>query len=201
MKENLKNSNGIDSHIEAILFLKGEPMSIKQLAKILEMDEEKVGEAVDVLRENLLGRGICLVKKENSVALATSPESSKFTKILIKGEFDSQLTKASLETLSIVVYRGPVSRSEIDYIRGVNSTFILRNLLIKGLVERVSNPCDSRSYLYKPSFLLLQYLGIQNIEELPEYNNFNETVKKFIKENGNKNEQQKENIGGFNSDN
>ena len=81
-----------------------------------------------------------------------------------------------METLSIILYQGPISRSDIDYIRGVNSQFILRNLLIRGLIERIDNPNDARSFLYKVSINLLANLGINKIEELPEY----EQVKKDI---------------------
>lgn len=170
----------IENNIEALLFLKGEPMTIKQLSKTLKEPEDKVKSAIDYLQNNLSGRGIRLIKKEDSVMLTTAPESSGFTKELVKEEFNSELTKASLETLSIIVYKGPINRSKIDYIRGVNSAFTVRNLLIRGLVERVINPKDSRSYLYKPSFQFLQYLGIQNIKDLPEYEEFNKKSEEFI---------------------
>ena len=162
----------IENHIESILFLKGEPMTAKQLSKVLEKPESEIKSALNSLQEKLSESGIRLLKKNSSFMLATAPESSKFTQKLIKEEFDSELSKAALEVLAIVVYRGPITRSEIDYIRGVNSTFTVRSLLIKGLIEREINPKNSRSYLYKPTFQLLQYLGIGNIEELPEYDMF-----------------------------
>lgn len=170
----------IENNIEALLFLKGEPMTIKQLSKILKESESNVESAINSLQNNLSDRGIKLIKKEDSVMLTTSPKSSEFTKELVKEEFNSELTKASLETLSIIVYKGPINRSKIDYIRGVNSAFTVRNLLIRGLVEKVVNPKDSRSYLYKPSFQFLQYLGIQNIKDLPEYEEFNKKSEEFI---------------------
>ncbi|MBI2099909.1 MAG: SMC-Scp complex subunit ScpB, partial [Candidatus Vogelbacteria bacterium] len=71
--------------------------------------------------------------------------------------------------LTIVLYKGPLTRAEIDYIRGVNSSFILRHLSIRGLVERIPNPKDARSFLYRPTFDLFQHLGLSKIEELPEY--------------------------------
>lgn len=169
-----------ENHIESILFLKGEPMTIKQLSKLLKKTESEIKSALSSLQEKLSERGIRLLKKEDSFMLATAPESSKFTKELIKEEFDSELSKAALETLAIVVYRGPITRAEIDHIRGVNSTFTARNLLIKGLIEREINPKDSRSYLYKSSFQLLQYLGIQSIKDIPEYEDFNKKTEEFI---------------------
>jgi segregation and condensation protein B len=170
----------LDAHIEALLFLKGEPMSFKELAKILDIQENEARSAADFLREKLLGRGIQLIQKDNSLMLATSPESANFTRNLIQEEFSPQLSRAGLEVLSIVVYKGPISRSSIDYIRGVNSAFCLRNLLVRGLLERKLNPQDNRSYLYHSSFQLLQHLGIKNVNELPEFRNLNEQIEDFI---------------------
>ncbi|MBU3925682.1 SMC-Scp complex subunit ScpB [Patescibacteria group bacterium] len=181
--------NNIDSHIEALLFLKGEPMTIKELAKILAVKESDVKIATGELDKKLVDRGIVLVQKEDSYMLATSSKSSEFAKILVKEEFNPELTKASLEVISIVAYRGPISRAEIDYIRGVNSTFILRNLLVRGLIERIPNPRDSRSFIYKLSFQLLEYLGIKKINDLPEFGEFNKKIEDFIKENDNSKEE------------
>ncbi len=184
----------LDSHIEAVLFLKGEPMNAAELAKIFEVKEKEVEEAIDLLREKLSGRGVCLMEKDDSIMLATSPESSVFTKTLIEEEFDSQPGKAALETLSVIVYRGSVTRADIDYIRGVNSSFILRNLLIRGFVERTQNPRDNRSFIYKPSFYLLQYLGARNINDLPEYGVFNEKMENFIEDGKRENDNNTDNI-------
>lgn len=172
--------NDIEKKIEAILFLNGEAMTIKQIVKILEKKEEEIVLAINSLQNNLSERGIRLIKKDDSVMLVTAPEASDVTQKLIKEEFNSELTKVALETLSIIIYRGPTTRADIDYIRGVNSSFILRNLLIKGLIEKEVNPKDSRSFIYKPSFQLLQYLGVQSLNELPEYGNFNKKIENFI---------------------
>jgi len=184
-------NNNLDAHIEAILFVKGEPMLVSGLVKILNAPEKAIEEALVSLSEKLSERGIRLVRKDKSVMLASSPESSEFARLLLEDEVDSKLTKVGLETLAIVVYKGPVSRPEIDYIRGVNSAFILRNLLIRGLVERIPNPNDSRSFLYKPSFKLLQYLGIGNISELPEHGDFNKKMEEFVEESENRDRDEK----------
>ncbi len=101
--------------------------------------------------------------------LATAPEAGPLLERIAKEERSKDIGKAGLETLAIILYRGPVTRAEVDYIRGVNSTFILRHLTVRGLVERIPNPEDSRSFLYRPTFELLSFLGITSIEELPEY--------------------------------
>ncbi|MFM2357384.1 MAG: segregation and condensation protein segregation and condensation protein [Candidatus Parcubacteria bacterium] len=159
----------LEKAIESTLFFKGEPVSIKNLGKLLDTPREHIEEALKTLGEKLSGRGIVLVRHEDEVTLATSPDTSGIIEKITKEELARDLGKAGLETLSIVLYHGPVARRDIDYIRGVNSNFILRNLLIRGLVEKVSNPEDQRAFLYKPTLSLLSFLGIKSIEDLPEY--------------------------------
>jgi segregation and condensation protein B len=155
--------------IEAILFFKGEAVTIKELAKTLGQNESAVSAAVEEIKAGLSGRGIVLMDNAGELKLATAPSVAPIIETLIKEELHRDLGKAGLETLSIILYRGPVTRGEVDFIRGVNSQFIVRNLLVRGLVERVDNPKDRRTYLYKPTLELLSYLGIANLSELPEY--------------------------------
>ncbi|MES2087377.1 MAG: SMC-Scp complex subunit ScpB [Patescibacteria group bacterium] len=166
----------LDAKIESLLFWKAEPIAIAKIAKIFSVTEEEIKNALTILEEKFQNRGVVLMRKEDEVALRTAPASSEFIETLAKEELVRDLGKAGLETLSIILYQGPISRREIDYVRGVNSNFILRNLLIRGLVEKVENPKDLRSFLYKPTFDLLSHLGIAKIEDLPEYG----TVKKEI---------------------
>ena len=159
----------LDNQIEAVLFWKGEPQSIKKLAASLGKKEEEIKVALEVLKEKIKDRGVELVFKDDEVMLGTASRLSHIIERLTKEELVRDLGKAGLETISIVAYKGPISRAEIDYIRGVQSTFILRNLQIRGLVERIDNEKDHRSFLYRPTFELLQFLGVSKIEDLPEY--------------------------------
>ena len=168
----------LEAKIEAILFFKGEPMSTKRLATLLSVSEEEISQGILALEQNLAQRGLTLIHKEKEVMLVTSEGASDLIAQITKEELTRDLGKAGLETLSIIIYRGPVSRREIDYIRGVNSAFIVRNLLVRGLVERVGSEKDERVFLYKPTFELLSYLGVTAVENLPEY----DTVRKEIEE-------------------
>jgi segregation and condensation protein B len=159
----------LDSQIEAVLFWKGEPQSIKKLADSLGKNEEDIKSALQTLKEKITGRGVELIYKDDEVMLGTATKLSHIIERLTKEELVKDLGKAGLETISIIAYKGPISRAEIDHIRGVQSNFILRNLQIRGLVERISNPKDARSFLYRPTFELLQFLGVSKIEDLPEY--------------------------------
>jgi len=172
----------LENKIEAILFMKGEPQSIKSIASLLKVTEAEVAESVMVLAESLrsLGRGIRLLRKDDSVMLVTAPEAGDVIREMAKEEYDSNLSPATVETLAIIAYKGPIIKAEIDYIRGVNSGFILRNLLIRGLIERVTNPSDRRAFLYRPSFELLQFLGVDNIGDLPEYKEFNKKMEESV---------------------
>ena len=160
----------IEKQIETVLFWYGEPVSIKKLAKIFQKTKEEILSALKNLETNLSNRGIVLIFKDDEVTLGTSKDASAIIEKLTKEELIKDLGKAGLETLSIIIYQGPISRAEIDYIRGVQSNFILRNLMIRGLVEKVSNPKDQRSFLYKPTFEMLSFTGITKIEDMPNYN-------------------------------
>ena len=172
----------LDKKIEAILFYKGEPVSVKSLTKMFAIKESEALEALETLRNSLESRGLRLVTKDNSVTLGTAPEMSEVIEAARKEELSRDIGKAGLETLSIILYKGPVSRAEIDYVRGVNSSFILRNLMVRALIERETNPNDSRSFLYKPTFELLQFLGVTNIEELPEFEKVKAELESFLEE-------------------
>jgi segregation and condensation protein B len=151
------------------LFWKGEPISRKKLAEILKVGQTEINDSLDKLKNNLQDRGVVLIEKENDIMLGTPPELSKLFEDLQKDELNKELSKASLETLSIVLYKNGANRSEIDYIRGVNSSFTLRALSVRGLVEKALDPKDSRRYIYKPSFELLSFMGMKSVEELPDY--------------------------------
>lgn len=165
----------IETQIEALLFWKNESVTISWLSKALEKSEEEIERALTTLESVCNGahhtqpRGIVLQRNGDQVALKTSPHASELIEKFSKEELIKELTPSSLETLSIIAYRGPLPKKEIDYIRGVNSGFILRNLLIRGLIEK-------ENYLYKPSLDFLSLLGVQSLNELEEY----ETVRKEI---------------------
>lgn len=166
--------------IESILFWKAEPISIKRLSVLLGENEEAVKASLDELDVMLKERGIRLIRKDDGVAIGTAPEASSLIEKLSKEEFSRDIGKAGLETLSIILFYGPIARRDIDYIRGVNSTFIIRNLLIRGLVERLEDERDQRVFLYKPTFDLLMHLGISKVEDLPDYHSVREEFNSFV---------------------
>ena len=169
----------IAARIEAVLFWKAEPVAIKKLASLLNLDVEVVRAGLTNLASQLKGRGLTLVQSDDEVMLGTAKHLSPLIEQLTKDELSQDLSRAGLETLSVVLYEGPISRAEIDHIRGVNSQFIVRNLLIRGLIERVENPSDARSFLYKPTLELLSHLGLSNVSGLPEYQQVRNDIAAF----------------------
>ena len=178
MKQDAQKTNNILAAAEAILFAYGEPLTVKKISKILNLEEEKVKAVLSDLDEKLKddNRGLKLIFSGEKVQLTTKPEFSPLLENFAKEEFKEELTPAGLETLSIIAYFGPVSKIKIDYFRGVNSAFILRNLLMRGLIDR-SDKSKEEGYAYSLSFDALKHLGISKIEELPEYEKYKNNLK------------------------
>ncbi|TSC60524.1 MAG: segregation and condensation protein B [Parcubacteria group bacterium LiPW_15] len=160
--------------LEALLFVHGEPMSVKKIAEVLKLKDEEAEMLAAEFEKRLLeeSRGLSLVTLGDRVQLTTKPELNSALEDFVKAELSEELTPASLEVLSLVSYLGPISRSKLEYIRGVNSSFILRSLLIRGLVERSIGSEHSLAYLYQPTFALLEHLGIKSVKDLPDYEKF-----------------------------
>ena len=143
----------LTTKLEAILFAVAKPLTIKQLAKQLVVSEEVIREAITALQEkrNAEDSGIHLIEQEDKIQLVSSPAHAEDVVLFLKQEDSGPLTRASLETLTIVAYRGPITRIQIEAIRGVNSSYVLRSLLMRGLVER-KETSDIRGYIYEISF-------------------------------------------------
>ncbi len=175
----------LESEIEGLLYYKGEEVSINKLALLLNVTEAEIESGLAKLEQSLLGRGLVLVRKEDKVVLGISSDLSSLIESIRKDEITKELSKAALETLSIVLYKNGVSRSEVDYIRGVNSSFILRNLLVRGLVEKIIDSKDSRRILYRPTFDTLSYMGVTSINLLPNYEQVVKSLTEVINQNEN----------------
>lgn len=168
------------AELEALLFVFGEPISFKDIAEHLSISEEEARQVVNEYNLELQNekRGLCLIIDQDRVQLGTKAIFSNFVSNLIKKELSENLTPASLETLAIILYFGPISRSRIEYFRGVDSSFILRNLMMRGLIERVESKSSS-AYLYQPTFKLLRHLGLKSVRDLPDYDKFKNLNKQF----------------------
>jgi segregation and condensation protein B len=168
---NQKNTEQLASQLESILFVYGEPLSLKRISQFLECSFDDVEEAVGILcsQYNLSCRGLALVRKDDTLLLVTRSENASIVRKFTNRDINTPLSNALLEVMSIVAYRSPVTRQEIEYIRGVNCGSALRNLLIRGLIEKVHHSDDKRAFLYRPASLFFETIGITNITQLPQY--------------------------------
>ncbi len=174
--------SSLENKLEALLFYRGEAETKETIAQLLEVSVSEVESTARQLSTSLANRGIRLLMVENELELVSAPETSDMVAKLRKDELSRDLGKAGAETLSIVLYRGPVTKTQIEYIRGVNCSFVLRSLLIRGLVERVPNPEHMRSTLYRATPELLKHLGVTSVSELPEFGRIQAEIAVFEKQ-------------------
>lgn len=159
----------LNNLIEALLFTAGKPLRAKELAKILEIDEAAIKHALDDLAEKKKDAGVVLLDNNGEYQLTTNSQYSTQVKNFLNAELREKLTDATVEVLAIIAYRQPISKAEIEAIRGVNSQYSLRNLLMRGLIEKTVNPADARSFLYQTTTEFLMHLGLVSVQDLPEF--------------------------------
>jgi len=161
--------NSLSNKIEALLFSEGGPLAKKKLTQLLDVDTKDIDGAARLLSASLQGRGLALIESETELALAVQGELKETIEKAYEKDLGREVGDAGLEVLTILLYRGPSTRSQIDYIRGVNTSSTIRTLTARGLIERTANPLDAREYLYRPTTELLAHLGVRNAQELPDY--------------------------------
>ncbi len=161
-----------EAALESLLFLSPKPLSIKQLANILEISTEETKVAMRHLfeRKNQETSGIHILEQDGVYQLVTNPVHAEILKKLSKDEV-GELTRPSLETLTVIAYRGPITRPELEAIRGVQCALILRNLLMRGLIEEKDDSSRGEA-VYTLSLDALRYLGVHALTELPDYQAF-----------------------------
>ena len=164
------------AHLEALLFAAGGPLTRKQLLTLLEVEEGVLTETISELHTILTERGLAVIETQSEIELRTSPLTADTIRKLRESELSRDLGKASLETLSIILYRGTATRTEIDYVRGVNSGAALRALSLRGLIERSEDAADKRRARYRATVDALAHLGISRTEDLPRYSELSPMV-------------------------
>ena len=161
--------NQLLSTIESLLFVANKPLSAKIIAKNLKNSEEQIVTALHELQTIHATSGIVLLEASDGWQFSTNAQNSEAVKTFLNTEIREKLTDATVETLAIIAYRQPISKAEIEAIRGVNCQYSIRHLQIRGLIQKVSNPKDLRQPLYATTIEFLQHMGIQTTNELPEF--------------------------------
>lgn len=162
----------LQSKLEALLFISGEAVMETRLAELLGIEKAELKSVLAELRERYVSdtaSGLMLIEHNGRVEMATKRNLTVLVESFTKSTLQDALSRAALEVLSIIAYRAPIARSEIEAIRGVNCSYTLRALLIRGLIERQGNPEDARGYIYRPSLQFLEHLGLSRLEELPDF--------------------------------
>jgi segregation and condensation protein B len=156
----------ISQTIEAILFATADAYTVAALAKLLEVSMDEIESGLTDLSSSLEGHGIMIVRQGDTITLATTSAHSALLETLRKEELQKDLSKASAETLAVVTYHPGATKPEIELIRGVNASYSLRALQIRGLIETRNT---GRAVSYHPTVALLESYGVSAIEELPLY--------------------------------
>lgn len=158
----------IAAQVESLLFVADGPVSVGRLAEALEVTPGQIERALTDLAAAYTGRGLRLQRASKHVQLITAPEAAPCVERFLGLEARACLSQAALETLSIIAYRQPITRPEIEAIRGVSSDSVLRTLLGVGLIEEVGRaPTVGRPILYGTTFEFLQHFGLSSMDELP----------------------------------
>ena len=184
----------IKSKIESLLFISAKPMSVKQLTELIKKDKKEIensgNELVEEYKNNQ--KGIQIIKNGSKLQMVSSPENAKLIREFIKDETTGELSRPSLETLTIIAYRGLISKIDLDRIRGVNCSLILRNLLLRGLIEAKNDSKKQETY-YAITFDFIRFLGINDVSELPDYERLSkdDTLDRMLDDDKSVNEQKK----------
>ena len=167
------------SIIESVLYASGEPIELEEIAEIIECSKEFTKGLIQEMKDNYLedNRGIQLISINDSFQLVTKSSNSRFVQKLLKTNIRQSLSQASLETMSIVAYRQPITRSSIDEIRGVKSDSALVTLVEKGLIKEAGRlDAPGRPIIYVTTDEFLRHFGLESLNMLPE-------LEEFIEEN------------------
>ena len=154
--------------LESLLFVADEAVPVDRLATILEIDLPEVEGALVELQQEYQARGLRIQQKRQRVQIVTAPEASPYIQRFLGLELTGRLSPAALEALAIVAYRQPVTRAQIEDIRGVNSDSVLRTLVNRGLIEEVGRLEQAgRPIIYGTTFEFLQQFGLSRLDDLP----------------------------------
>ena len=153
--------------LESILFVADQPVELMQLRKVLDLPVEALEDLLEILAEDYKGRGIRIARLKDRVRMVTAPESASYVKTFLGLEQTVRLSSAALETLAIVAFKQPVTRAQIEAIRGVNSDGVLATLEGRGLIEELGQQeGPGRPLLYGTTMAFLQHFGLESLDEL-----------------------------------
>jgi segregation and condensation protein B len=156
------------SAIEAILFSSNRPLKLRELQQVVEADRATLERALDELRESLTHRGLMVQRHQDQVQLVTRPELAGYVRRALRPEVTGRLSAAAYETLAIVAFQQPVTKSKVEEVRGVNCDGVISNLELRDLVKEVGRGAGpGQPKLYGTTIRFLQMLGLESLDDLP----------------------------------
>lgn len=167
--------DNLKAELNAILFVASAPVGVGKLIKLLKREREELEKALKEMQEfyKVENLGLSLLNSGDDWQLVSAPEFSELTEKFVKAEISGELTRPQLETLTVISYCGPITKPELEQLRGVNCALILRNLLMRGLIkENISG--NKLLPGYEVTLEYLKQMGINNVEELPDYSALHE---------------------------
>ncbi|NMB48606.1 SMC-Scp complex subunit ScpB [Candidatus Kuenenbacteria bacterium] len=160
----------LKAQVESILFVLNKPIELKKIAKLCQRSEAEIEVVLENLKAHYNGEesGINILTVGQEVQMVSCPRNKDLVEGLVKEEIEGELTRPQLEALTVIAYRGPITKMELEQVRGVNCSLILRNLIIKGLVQTEEDKIiEQTKYQITPSFM--KHLGVMSPKELPNY--------------------------------
>lgn len=170
-------SQHLKSLFESILFVASKPISLKEISKLAGVTTQEAETILLELQNEHRESGVVILESTGQYQMATHPQNAEAVKNFLNQDLREKLTDATVEVLAIIAYRQPISKSEIEAIRGVNSQYSIRHLLMRGMIEKVSNPADARGYQYQTTTEFLQHLGLMSLRDLPEFEELTHHIK------------------------
>lgn len=167
-----------DALLEALLFYKSAPVRKQDAAAAIGISLDELVEHLKTLQARLGNSALTLIETRDEIQLVTSPEVTPFIEAVRRDELRTEIGKAGAETLAIVLYKEPISRADIDRIRGVNSSMTIRNLLTRGLITKQKNRHNGQM-MFSITPELLSYLGIEKKQDLPDYGAILDRIEEF----------------------
>jgi segregation and condensation protein B len=166
----------LKSQILSILFVSSKPVSLGELEASLDASADDIRQAVSGIVADNHSSGIILLAHNDKLQLSTNPDNSAGVKKFLSLELREKLSDAALETLAVIAYRQPVSKAEIENIRGVNSQYTIRHLLIRGLIEKIGSTTDKRVQNYRTTLEFMQHLGLKDMKDLPDFDEITKNI-------------------------
>ncbi|MDE0243522.1 MAG: SMC-Scp complex subunit ScpB [Candidatus Kaiserbacteria bacterium] len=167
--------------LEALLFTHGSPLTKKSAASFLGCKVDEIDSIADALAKERLASGVVPVDDGTSLSLVSSPRLDHFMQQVHQKEKTAPLSNAAQETLSLIAYAGPITKIDLDFLRGVNTQYTTRQLLVRGLIQEVS---VGKARAFDVTADLLSHLGVSKKGDLPEYAEIHESLRKGLEEVG-----------------